>query len=74
MKTTTIDRRRIRTTVMLDPSLLAAAKRASGTTTNNAVIEAGLRELERKAALKRLAAGLASPDPAFSAAPRRRSA
>jgi hypothetical protein len=62
---------RIRTTVMLDPRLLAAAKHASGAVTNNAVIETGLRELDRKAALRRLADNLAKADPKFKAAPRR---
>lgn len=63
---------RVRTTVMLDPRLLAAAKDASGAVTNNAVIEIGLRELERKAALRRLADNLAAPDRRFKAASRRR--
>ena len=57
---------------MLDPRLLAAAKEASGAVTNNAVIEIGLREVERKAALRRLADNLAIPDRRFKAAPRRR--
>lgn len=63
---------RVRTTVMLDPRLLAAAKEASGAVTNNAVIEIGLRELERKAALRRLADNLVTPDRRFKAADRRR--
>jgi hypothetical protein len=57
---------------MLDPRLLATAKEASGAVTNNAVIELGLREVERKAALHRLADNLATPDRRFKAATRQR--
>jgi hypothetical protein len=72
MRASTKKIQRLRTTVMLDPVLLAAAKHASGAHTNNAVIETGLRELERKAALRRLADNLGKADPGFEAAPRRR--
>lgn len=72
MRSSTKKVQRIRTTVMLDPRLLAAAKHASGAVTNNAVIETGLRELDRKAALRRLADNLAKADSKFKAAPRRR--
>jgi hypothetical protein len=72
VKSSTKRMHRVRTTVMLDPRLLAAAKVASGAVTNSAVIEIGLRELERKAALRRLADDLGTVDPKFKAAPRRR--
>ncbi len=72
MRSSTKKVQRIRTTVLLGPRLLAAAKIASGAVTNSAVIEIGLRELDRKAAVRRLADNLGNTDPRFKAAPRRK--
>jgi Arc/MetJ family transcription regulator len=62
---------KVRTTVLLDEALVAQARAVCGATTNSSAIEQGLKELVRKASLRRLAA-LGGADPKAKAAPRRR--
>jgi Arc/MetJ family transcription regulator len=61
----------MRTTLNIDPELLARAQQLSGARTKTETVELGLRALVAREAARRLAR-LAGSEPALEAPPRRR--
>lgn len=74
MRSSIRPRAKVRTTVLLDPKLVDEARKAAHASTNSEAIEAGLKELIRKAALDRLAETVLQPDRTFRVVRRRRPA
>lgn len=63
---------KLRTTVMLDPQLMEAARVALQSPSNSNAIEQALRLVVKREAINRLIGWVWNSDPEFTAAPRRR--